>query len=61
MNPYGALIDNARAAMIRTSSELRKKGTSLEDLMNAGRKARAKLAAEKYGAKKPDIPARLRR
>jgi hypothetical protein len=42
--------------MTRISVELRKKGNSLEDLMDAGRKARTKIAAERYGAKKPDIP-----
>lgn len=49
---------SARAAMTSISVELRRQGHSLDDLMEAGRRARAKIADEKYGATKPDTPAR---
>ena len=43
----------ARDAMRQISKELELQGITLEDLMATGRKARTKVAAEKYGVTKP--------
>jgi AbrB family looped-hinge helix DNA binding protein len=51
----------AREAMAQISKELRAQGTTLEDLLAAGRKARAKVAVEKYGVKKPVAKSRRKR
>lgn len=51
----------AREATAQISREIRAQGTTLGELLVAGRKARAKIAAEKYGAKKPIVkPSRKR-
>ncbi|MCS6849079.1 MAG: AbrB/MazE/SpoVT family DNA-binding domain-containing protein [Anaerolineae bacterium] len=42
----------AREAMVQIAKELKAHGVTLEDLMKAGRRARARTAARKYGAAK---------
>jgi AbrB family looped-hinge helix DNA binding protein len=51
----------ARDAMAQISTELKAQGVTLEDLMASGRKARTKIAADKYGVTKSTSKSRRKR
>ena len=51
----------ARDAMTQISNELKAQGVSLEDLMVSGRKARTKIATEKYSVTKASPKSRRKR